>query len=339
MKILVKRSTRRFFMLIIAIAIIIGMNFQAIKTEAIKAKEYFETPVTLYSDPELKENLIQIANDRLDFFYKVSYSKTTEKADIVLTFDLNKLNKEKSYDMFAYSPLLIVMKSSKNLNNLKITKSTGFLTSEKDIKDKNNDVPINCDFSKVVEAVINGKNWDALGGPKNKQIKVYCPPLETVDGQLFKEFIIRTYNNGSKTSTKEIDEKINKFFASPNVIQTDIASKITILGDKISEYDIFVGFENEFKEIFYNQSSIKEYTTFVYPNTTILKTVYVQFNSNDSKLKERFYAEGFVDHNAYNEFYYNEGYRIAIENNAITSNKITISDMNTQDGINAFELN
>ena len=38
---------------------------------------------------------------------------------------------------------------------------------------------------------------------------------------------------------------------------------------------------------------------------------YVQFNSNDSKLKERFYAEGFVDHNAYNEFYYN-GDRIKI---------------------------
>ena len=339
MSALIKNKVRYFILFITAIICIVAVDIEDIKVYVQTFEETLSTPATVFVDAELKSDFKEIADYKLDFWYELSFSNDYKNSDIILTSYIDKINKSKDYEVVAYSPLIIAMNNTEELNNYLISKNEkGFLISEEGIKNKSSD-QINCDFKKIVEAIIANQNWTSLGGSENKEIKIYCPSLQTRDGELFKEFLIRIYNNGSKTSNEEINEKIQKFFNSPNVIQTDISEKLELLNYNLSSNEIFIGFEYEFIDCLgvYNASDeSSDGISFIYPNTTILKQIYAQCNKEDEKLKERVLANSTWSDakGMYNHFFYNKHYRTSEKPDKLYYSS---TDYNVQVGISTFE--
>ena len=225
-----------------------------------------------------------------------------------------------------------MMNESVKLNDLLVSyNEKGFLISDSKIKNTNSD-PINCDFTKVIDAINSNGNWGSLGGDETKEIIVYCPKLNTAQGKLFKEFIVRSYNKGLNESNEDIEKKIQMFFESDNVIQTDINRKLQLLKGNISENVIFVGFEHDFLNFYCNYS---QNFTFIYPEKTILEYIYVQIDSEDEKINERFFESWWIlkEKDIYNIFCDDYYYRLGEVGKIPSLNYYS----NVQAGINTFE--
>ena len=288
MKRFISRAYRRGMLIFISIILIISIN---VVDSVKKIQSIDKTQIVATVDENLRNGFEQVLDfTKTDRYYDVSYSDDTQNSQIILTSDLTKIDTTKDYKIIAHSPLILMMKQSKKLNNLLISNSDkGFLISDSKIKNNNED-KINCDFTKVVDAINDGGNWSNLGADENKEIIVYCPKLDTNEGRMFKEFLVRIYNKGLNESNNEIENKIKMFFESENVIQTDIYHKLELLKDNVSENIIFVGFENDLLKFY--QKHNQEFN-FIYPQKTILKNLYLQFNSDDKDLRERFLKEDF----------------------------------------------
>lgn len=208
-------------------------------------------------------------------YYNYEFS-SKKSSDIVLSDDFNHINTDSEYSTVGFSPLVICFKNTENLNKYLKNNENGFLICNNSDRIYNNhNDNVSCDFVQIINAIINGKNWSSLGGD-NKKITVYCPPRETVEGNLFYQFLLITLNDGKypNSNLKEISQKANNFYNSPNVIQVDVSSKIRKLGNSINADDIYCIFESDLVSIAYDNNDI-----FVsYPIITVSKQIYLQFN-------------------------------------------------------------
>lgn len=213
-------------------------------------------------------------------YYNYKTSSTSKNSDFVFTSNIEAVDTTRDYTVEGYSPLVVCLKDTKNLNNyLKTTTKEGFLTcsSSDKIKNSSSDV-ITCDFSRIVEAVLNGEDWSNLGG-EDKKITIYCPEPNTVSGNLFYEFLLITINNGKypTDNLEQIKEKADMFLSASNTIQTDVKSKINKLGAVLQEEDIYVLFESDLLSV----TEGKEEISVIYPELTVIKELYLQYKNSD----------------------------------------------------------
>ena len=108
--------------------------------------------------------------EKLYKYYNYTASSTPEDSDFIFTSDIKMIDTTKNYSIEGYTPLVVCLKDTKNLNNyLKTTVKEGFLTCSSGggkIKNSYSDV-ISCDFSRIIEAVLNEEDWSDLGGEDN----------------------------------------------------------------------------------------------------------------------------------------------------------------------------
>lgn len=330
MKKYISQSYRRGMLIFISIVLIVAINGIDIYK---KIQSIEKTKITASVDENLLEGFKAIIDTTsTDKYYELSYSQDTKNSQIIMTSDIENIDKSKDYKIIGHSPLVLVMKESKNLNNFLISyNEKGFLISDSKIKNQGDD-KINCDITKVVDAINNGGNWSDLGGDETKEIIIYCPKLDSMQGKLFKEFIVRSYNKGLNESNEEIENKIQTFFDSENVIQTDIYNKLELLKDNISENVIFIGFEHDLLRFYqkYNRE-----LSFIYPEKTLLEYIYVQVNSEDERLhKKLFFKSWLADYPVIDNMFYSKYYYRFGETGSYRSLNYSC---NLQNGLDTFE--
>lgn len=330
MKKFISQSYRRGMLIFISIALILAINGMDVYK---KIQSIEKTKITASVDEELREGFESIIDETPTHrYYDVSYSQDTKNSQIIMTSNIENIDKSKDYKIIGHSPLVLVMKQSKKLNDFLISyNKNGFLISDSKIKNQSDD-KINCDITKVVDAINNGGNWSSLGGDETQKIIIYCPKLDTTQGKLFKEFLVRSYNKGTNESNEEIENKIQMFFDSDNVIQTDIYNKLELLKDNISENVIFIGFEHDLLRFYqkYNRE-----LNFIYPEKTILEYIYVQVNSEDNRLhKKLFYKGVMADHSRIDGMFYRNYYYRLGETGSYRSLNYSC---NLQKGLDTFE--
>jgi len=327
--------------LFLVIAFVVGVIVTGIYSRVNYINSIEKTPLKVCLNSETKEIFETQFEDKKDFnrYYEYEISSTSKGADFVFTSNINDINTENEYSVEAYSPLIICLKDEKDAKNyLKTNTKNGFLTCNdgaKKIKDSAYD-KITCDFARVIDVILKNGDWSDLGG-EDKKITIYCPQPDTVEGELFYKFLLITLNNGKypENNLEEIDAKAKKFLDSPNIIQTDIASRIEKLGEEMPEGDIYILFEADFLN--HAQEYAKILVT--YPELTVIKQVYLQFNNKElkDKITDIFNASSF-------SYTLNTEFSISMYRNTEfpdlrDSGGSRRTNFNVQDGFNYYELN
>ena len=261
-------------------------------------------------------------------YYNYSVSTDSKTSDLIFTSDISQVNTSQKYSVEGYSPLVICLKDTKNLNNYltAITKQ-GFLTcsNSKKIKNSSSD-EVFCDFARIIDTVIDGGDWSNLGG-EDKKITIYCPEPNTIESKLFYDFLLITINNGKypTDNLEEVKKKADLFLNSSNTIQTDVCSKISKLGGILQEEDIYILFESDLISATKGDGDI----CVTYPETTVIKQLYLQYNNLDK------FSESLFNSYTLNSQYY---YRTEKYSNFISSDSGYSRYFNLQEGFNHYEL-
>ena len=298
----------------------------------------------IYDDMHIvKQNITVCTNKDIEEIFKGHFDNSkklykyynyeffsSKSSDIIFSSDISLIDTNKNYSVEAYSPFVVCMKNSSNLNNcLKSTTKSGFLVcnGSKKIHNNSND-DISCDFLCIINAVIEGKDWSDLGG-EDKKITVYCPSENTIDSELFYDFLLITINDGKypTDNIEEIKQKADAFLNSSNIVRTDVASKISKLDNSLEEYDIFCLFESDLLAVARNNNNISIF----YPLVTVSKHIYLQYNNTN--LLEVF--NSYLSTDLYYDYYYrNSKYP---DWNTYKTNYADLV-LNVKDGFNEYEL-
>ena len=199
--------------------IILWVIFLAISVVYIAFNEYQKslhvenTPTNklyIYNDVG-SESWVKKAFDKTELSskYTAEFKDDSDDVDIIITKNTAKLMEDEDKIIStSYTPLIICMKNSKNLQKYQ---KSGLLISSNDIDNSVQDA-ITIDFKKLIDAVINGDNWSVFGGEDN-DFKIIVPEEDSVEGKIFYNFLLVTINNGNYPSNKEdlYSAKENKF--------------------------------------------------------------------------------------------------------------------------------
>lgn len=335
------RYLMRRRIIVLFIVFVIGFVAIGIYSRVNYINSIEKTPLKVCLNSDTQEVFETQFEDKKDFnrYYEYEISSTSKEADFIFTSNIDDINTENEYTVEAYSPLIICLKDDKDAKNyLKTNTKSGFLTCNdgaKKIKDASRD-NITCDFVRIIDVILKNGDWSDLGG-EDKKITIYCPQPDTVEGELFYKFLLITLNNGKypENDLEEIEAKAKKFLDSPNTIQTDIASRIEKLGEEMPEGDIYILFEADFL------NHAQEYAKILitYPELTVIKQVYLQFNNKELKDK----ITDVFDDSAFSLALETEFFRGMYRNTEypdlkdFQGNRATY--FNVQDGFNYYELN
>ena len=333
---------RRFIFLIIflVLSLIVSGIYSWIVSESNIQKSSF----TIYLNEDTQEIFKGHFDGNKKFYKYYTYetASTPDNSDLVFTSDISMIDTTRDYSIEGYSPLVVCLKNTKNLNNyLKTTTKEGFLTCSSSNKIKNSvlDV-ISCDFSRIIEAVLNGDDWSDLGG-EDKKITIYCPESNTIAGNLFYEFLLITINDGKYPSDniEQIKEKANMFLDSPNTIQTDVKAKISKLSGVLQEEDIYILFESDLISATDGEGKI----SVTYPETTVVRQLYIQYNNPElsEKILATFKDDSWSNEDLSRELRYDYYYRSSGYPKLDEYNKYYNyypDYFNVQEGFNYYEL-
>lgn len=277
--------------LVIAISVIAFNNYK----QNLPKVEQGPNLNNVYNDVE-KENIVKSALDNAGASSKkkIKFLSDTDSANCILTKDIEKLNDdENKVTLTSYTPLVIVMKNSADLQKYK---DSGLLISSKEINNSNED-EISIDFKKVIDAVVNGENWSTFGG-EEKAIKIIVPEKDSIEGGIFYSFLLATINGGSYPQSDEAISSAKKvadsFYDSPSCVQTE--NIIDNLGkiSSVNGTDMYVLFEADLmNSTVWSQNKLD--MSIAYPTTTVVKHIYIQteedctelFNSVSTQLNYR----------------------------------------------------
>lgn len=248
--------------------------------------------ITAYVSSEFKsENSdieSNITHSDLGETYSLEVSNVKkEEAQFIITTDFDEISSS-NYEVLGKTPLIVVLKQDKDMINQYI--KNGLLKSSDEIQmDKNDKVEI--DFKKLIDAVLENKNWSEFGG-ENKEIKIFYPELTTVEGKLFKHFLLITANGGSyPTQEKDMETSqkyVEEFLEQSNVQAVNVLNRLTGVDDFGT--DIYVTFENNVMQLDDDEYGEKVYIG--YPTETVEKQAFFESTSEiGDKIKE-ILAEG-----------------------------------------------
>jgi len=337
----VSKAYKNLRVLVLAIVLVIGIVVAGIYSN-------------IYSNSNIvKSNLLVNLNADTEFIFEKQFDNKkafnkyydyqivndSKTSDFILTSDVSQINLLNDYTVEGYSPLIICLKDSDNAKNyLKTNTKNGFLTCNdgaKKIKNSSND-SITCDFLRIINVVLKNGDWSDLGG-EDKKITIYCPDPDSVDGKLFYEFLLITLNGGKypKENLEEISLKAQKFLDSPNTVQTDVSSKIAKLGEEVEENDIYILFEEDFLKVANDYAKI----LVAYPELTVIKQIYMQFNNSELKGKiTDIFEKGGMDYDSLSLDIWQELYYRTESRPDFTTQNGKTTSFNVQNGFNYYEL-
>lgn len=325
---IVKRAIRLRISALFAL-LICAIVANSIVDGVIDKKNFQKVDLTISVSENTKEIFETQFEETKKLYKYYNYNFSTDyNSDVIFTSNIVQINKSQKYSVEGYSPLVICLKDTKNLNNyLKTITKQGFLTcsSSKKIKNSSSD-EVFCDFAKIIDTVIDGGDWSNLGG-EDKKITIYCPEPNTLESKLFYDFLLITINNGKyPTDTlEEVKKKADLFLNSSNTIQTDVCSKISKLGGTLQEEDIYVLFESDLLTATKGEGEI----CVTYPETTVIKQLYLQYNNPEK------FSDSIVSSYTLKSKYY---YRSEEYPNFKDSNSGVSRYFNLQEGFNYYEL-
>lgn len=284
------KTGKRIFIWIIVLVISIVFTIH----EDNKNKPVEQT--TAYISSEFQESYEEIEESfnkhKLGYSLDVSDKKSTGDS-FVITTDIDEISSQ-NYEVIGKTPLIVVMKQKKEM--LKNYKEKGLLACSGKMKiDEDDKVEIN--FKKIMEAVLKNEKWSKFGG-KDKSIKVFYPELTTVEGKLFKHFLLITANNGSYPTTQEqlqkAQELVDEFLANPNVQAVNVMNRLTGVNDIGS--DIYITFESNVMQLDKKEYEDKIYIA--YPKETVIKQIFFESKSEIGDKTQKILGEdpGFFSH-------------------------------------------
>ncbi len=214
---------------------------------------------------------------------ELNFVSKTKKAKCILTKDSSEIyDDDSAKDMVtSYTPLIIGMKNSSNLQKYKDNK---LLLSPKKITNSTED-EITIDFLKIIDAVKKEEKWSKFGG-EDKKIKVIVPEIDSIEGRLFYKYLLLTINKGSYPSDEDTMEKVRKeadsFFEHCEQ-KENVVNELKKLSS-VNSMDLYILFEADFiNSSIWNQKKLD--ISIAYPTTTIVKHIYMQA---DQKQQEQF---------------------------------------------------
>lgn len=259
----------------------------------------------IYNDVE-SESVVKKAfdNTSLSSSYKLEFESEPSEDTWNITKNLSLLsnnnddddeddeeNKDNNSDtvLTSFTPLIIGMKNSKSLQEYA---ENGLLISTEEINNSVED-EISIDFKKIIDAVVDGENWSLFGG-ENKEIKIFVPKEDTIEGKIFYNFLLVTINNGNypenEETLKTVKETANSFLKSSNCVKVEnVINELNNISS-INATDIYVLFEADFmNSTVWSQKKLD--ISLAYPNTTLVKHIYTKASENEfEELSTFFYS-------------------------------------------------
>lgn len=329
-------KTQRMWLL--SIIFVVMLIMVGIYSGVYHANHIKQTSISVCLNEDTR-NIFEEQYEKKSFSKHYVYEEATAyNADLVFTSDINSIDTKQNYSVEAYSPLVICLKDTNDLNSsLKSKTKQGFLTcKDKKIRNATSD-EVNCDFKRVINAVLNGQDWSDLGGTDQK-ITIYCPISDTMEGRLFYEFLLITINDGKypTSNVDEIKEMADQFLASPNIIQTDVASKINKLGSSLEYGDMYILFESSLLASADSSADI----CVTYPEVTVVKQLYLQYRNSEIEegVSKQFDKGSFLTGPLLTELHCDRRYRTK-SNTSVYYSGNGDKYFNTQDGFNYYDLN
>ena len=224
-------------------------------------------------------------SDNLKKNYRYSIIKKPtqgKEVDVFLTTDGKQVSEE-NYSVLGYTPMVVLIGNSNHDKFEQYAKNKLIsFTDEKKLKFDEND-KLTIDFSKIVDAILTGKDWSTFGGD-NVPLKVYCPLADTVDGELFNKFLLVTLNGGiypDENKIQELQGKVDLFLKSPCVERINMNQRLDNF--YITENELYCTFESDIIDSDKFSSSSIDYAV-TYPNKTIIRQIYFQVAADKKSL-------------------------------------------------------
>ena len=175
------------------------------KREENKIPEEEKTPLNVYClemfQPQIK-NIIEKSS--IGDTHRVVFSDKKDDAEFILTDKV--LASDSNYEKVGWSPLIVAFDERKEKK--KAYKKEGYLIEE--------DSCYTIKFDKIIKDTISGKWKD----------KIYCPKLDTIEGEIFFDFLLININEGrypiNAVEMKEATEKANEFLNCNNVVPVNV---------------------------------------------------------------------------------------------------------------------
>lgn len=145
----------------------------------------------------------------------------------------------------------------------KAYKKEGYLTEE--------DSCYTIKFDKIIKDTVSGK-WKE---------KIYCPKLDTIEGEIFFDFLLINVNEGRypihATEMEEATEKVNEFLNCNNVVPVNAVERL--VNKKDVQDELYIIFENNI----YDMSSSEYDFEISYPSNTACYEVYCMYQGEKEK--------------------------------------------------------
>lgn len=266
-------------LLLIAIGYI-GIS-SVVKSKTIKKQEDKKTKVLVYNDVAGDSVVKKIIEDSSKLTKKIGFTDDSDDTELIISKTANKLDEDLEIKSSSYTPLVVCMKNSKNLEkyreNKLLTTASGEITNSPDDE-------IKIDFKKIINAVVKDKDWSEFGGSES-DIRIFIPDEDTLEYEIFKKFLITTINGGTYPSEGEklddAESKADKFLDSSNCVETEnVYSELSKI-NSLNSNDIYMLFEADLmNSSIWTQKNLD--IAIAYPKVTLVKHMYIQENSEEN---------------------------------------------------------
>lgn len=271
-----------------------------------------KVPMNVYCMEGFQEKVKKIIEESsIGENYKVVFTDNKEQAEFIFADDVTNLNG--NYKRVGWTPLIVAFDNNNTADKIKNYKEAEYLT---EVSDSNGKSSYMIDFAKIIKDTIAG-NWTD---------KIYCPNLDTLEGNLFFDFLIININDGkypeNKEKLQECTKKANEFLNNSLVVQLNSIERLK--NKKIVTNELYIIFE---KEIYSMTDSYYKFNI-SYPTNTVAKEFYYSSKGEKEKeLKELFEQETLISEgNRLQDMLYKERIRTDSHNNAYETNKYKESD-------------
>lgn len=239
------------------------------KKEENKIPEEEKTPLNVYCIEEFQPEIKKIIEkSSIGDTYRVVFSDKKDNAEFILTDKV--LSSDSGYEKVGWTPLIVAFDERKEKK--KEYKKAGYLIEE--------DSYYNIRFDRIIKDTVSGK-WKE---------KIYCPKLDTIEGEIFFDFLLINVNEGKypidATEMREATEKVNEFLNCNNVVQVNAVQRL--ISKKNVQDELYIIFENNI----YDMSSNKCNFEISYPSNTTCYELYSKYQGEIEKELRKIMEKG-----------------------------------------------
>lgn len=235
-----------------------------IKKEESRIPYEEKTPLNVYCNKEFQKQTKEML-EKSDFgdTHRVVFTDNKDTAEFVLTDRIT--NKDVGYEKIGWTPLIVAFDNTTK-NKVKNYIKEGYLIGPETIY-----TSYTINFKKIIDSTLSNE-WND---------KIYCPKLDTREGELFFDFLLVNINSGKYPKNDEELERCtktaNEFLSSNIVIQCDTKERLE--NKQIVENEIFIIFEKDI----HNMSDGNYQFEISYPTDTVLYEFYYCCKGDDEK--------------------------------------------------------